>query len=53
MGDVSIFSNNPNDGYGIDNITVANVTEPGTLALFALGLLGIGLSLSRKSKRNL
>ncbi|WP_421842867.1 PEP-CTERM sorting domain-containing protein [Marinobacter algicola] len=52
LGDVSIFSNNPDDGYGIDNVTVANVTEPGTLALLALGLLGIGLSLSRKSKRN-
>tara|TARA_R100000306_G_scaffold60462_1_gene60576 strand:+ start:3165 stop:3878 length:714 start_codon:yes stop_codon:yes gene_type:complete len=48
LGNVSLFSNNPDDGYGIDNVTVANVTEPGTLALFALGLLGLGLA--RRSK---
>lgn len=48
LGDVSIFSNNPDDGYGIDDVTVANVIEPGTLALFGLGLVGLGFSRRRQ-----
>ncbi|WP_372994353.1 PEP-CTERM sorting domain-containing protein [Marinobacter sp.] len=50
LGDISIFSNNRNDGFGLDDVTVGviAVPEPGTLALFALGLLGLALSRSRK-----
>ena len=44
LGDITIYSNNSNDGYGIDNVTVGTVPEPGTLALFGLGLLGLGMA---------
>lgn len=50
LGDVSIFSNNGDDGYGLDNVTVGTVTvpEPGTLALLALGLVGLVVARKRK-----
>lgn len=34
-----IFSNNNNDGYGIDSFTAGQVPEPGTLGLMSVGLL--------------
>jgi hypothetical protein len=40
---LTIFANDSNDGYGIDDVTVGRVPEPGTLALLGLGLLGAGL----------
>ncbi|MTI98589.1 MAG: PEP-CTERM sorting domain-containing protein [Marinobacter adhaerens] len=48
ISDVSIKSlvfrsNDDNDGFGIDNVTVGKVPEPGTLALMGLGLVGVGL----------
>ena len=51
LGDVSIFSNNSNDGYGLDNVTVGTVTvpEPGTVALLALGLVGLLVARKRKT----
>ncbi|MDL0429729.1 PEP-CTERM sorting domain-containing protein [Marinobacter sp. TBZ242] len=50
LGDVSIFSNNPDDGYGLDDVTVGaiSVPEPGTLALFGLGLVALILARERK-----
>ncbi|MHA7808352.1 MAG: hypothetical protein ACX933_00980 [Marinobacter adhaerens] len=50
LGDISIFSNNSDDGYGIDNVTVANVTEPGTVSLLVLGLFGIALAVKRRGR---
>lgn len=46
---LTFYSNNSNDGYGIDNVTVGRVPEPGTLALLGLGLVGLGLSRRRQS----
>lgn len=50
LGDVSIFSNNPDDGYGLDDVTagIIRVPEPGTLALFGLGLAGLSVTRRRK-----
>jgi len=36
------------DGWGIDNVSLAKVPEPGTLALMGLGLLGLAIARSRK-----
>ena len=45
---LTFLSNDPNDGYGIDNVTVGNqsvsVPEPGTIALLGLGLMGMFLA---------
>lgn len=41
-------SNHTNDGFGIDNVTVGQVPEPGTLALMGLGLMGIGMMRRRR-----
>jgi hypothetical protein len=37
-----------NDGWGIDNVTLAKVPEPGTLALLGLGLAGLSMARRRK-----
>jgi hypothetical protein len=44
INSVSIYSNNQNDGFGIDDVTIGRkampVPEPGSLALLGMGLIG-------------
>lgn len=42
ISSISIFSNANGDGFGIDDVTVGKVPEPGTIALLGLGLLAAG-----------
>ena len=42
-------SDTVNDGWGIDNVTLAKVPEPGTLALLGLGLVGLSMARRRQS----
>jgi hypothetical protein len=49
VGATMIFDNNGrNDGWAIDNVTVAKVPEPATFAMLGLGLLGLAASRKRK-----
>lgn len=46
-GTFSFLNNSGSDGWGIDDVTVGNVPEPGALMLMGLGLLGLGAARRR------
>jgi len=52
LGGSLIFDNggSKNDGWGIDNVTLGKLPEPGTLLLMGLGLLGLGAARRRAAK---
>lgn len=51
VGGTLTFDNSAsNDGWGIDDVTVGRLPEPGTLLLMGLGLLGLGAARRRAAK---
>lgn len=47
-GTITFHTTTANDGWGIDDVTIGRVPEPGTLLLMGLGLLGLGAARRRK-----
>lgn len=51
IGGTFTFDNSTsNDGWGIDNVTVGSLSEPGTLLLMGIGMLGLGAARRRAAK---
>jgi hypothetical protein len=52
LKEIRIFSNDPNDGLGIDEFTAGNppVPEPGTMSLLGTGLLAAALRARRRRR---
>lgn len=46
-GQLTFNNSTLNDGWGIDNVTVGKLPEPGSLLLMGLGLLGLGAARRR------
>lgn len=46
-GQLTFDNSTLNDGWGIDNVTVGKLPEPGSLLLMGLGLLGLGAARRR------
>ncbi|WP_024461924.1 PEP-CTERM sorting domain-containing protein [Marinimicrobium sp. LS-A18] len=47
-----VFQNTTsNDGWGINDVTIGTVPEPGTVVLLGLGLLGLGVARRRIAKQ--
>ena len=49
-GKLFFANSNDRDGFGIDNVTLGKLPEPGTLLLMGLGLLGLGAARRRAAK---
>jgi len=49
FADTAKLSSPDNTDFALAGIRTVDVPEPGTLALFGLGLLGLGIARSRKA----
>lgn len=50
-GTLTFKNSSANDGWGINNVTVGTLPEPGSVVLMSLGLLGLGLARRRTAKQ--